>query len=81
MPATMTDDLPAGSYLAEITGIDEDSSVNLREEPNTSATVLRRLYLHQQLIVLLDCEEEGWAHVKTDVMEGYVMESFLQRQE
>ncbi len=81
MPATMTDDLPAGSYLAEITGIDEDSSVNLREEPNTSATVLRRLYLHQQLIVLPDCEEEGWAHVKTDVMEGYVMESFLQRQE
>lgn len=81
MPATMTDDLPAGSYLTEITGIDEDSSVNLREEPNTSATVLRRLYLHQQLIVLPDCEEEGWAHVKTDVMEGYVMESFLQRQE
>lgn len=81
MPATMTDDLPAGAYLAEITGIDEDSSVNLREEPNTSATVLRRLYLHQQLIVLPDCEEDGWAHVKTDVMEGYVMESFLQRQE
>ncbi len=81
MPATLTDDLPAGAYLAEITGIDEDSSVNLREEPNTSATVLRRLYLHQQLIVLPDCEEDGWAHVKTDVMEGYVMESFLQRQE
>lgn len=81
MPATMTSDLPAGSYLAEITGIEADSSVNLREEPNTSSTVLRRLYLHQQLIVLPDCEEEGWAHVKTDVMEGYVMESFLQRQE
>ncbi len=77
----MTSDLPAGSYLAEITGIEADSSVNLREEPNTSSTVLRRLYLHQQLIVLPDCEEEGWAHVKTDAMEGYVMESFLQRQE
>ncbi len=81
MPATLTDDLPSGSYLAEITGIEDDSSVNLREEPNTSATVLRRLYKSQQVIVLPDCEEEGWAHVKTDVMEGYVMSSFLQKVE
>ncbi len=81
MPATLTDDLPSGSYLAEITGIGDDSSVNLREEPNTSATVLRRLYKSQQVIVLPDCEEEGWAHVKTDVMEGYVMSSFLQKVE
>ena len=81
MPTTLTDDLPEGSYLAEITGIEDNSSVNLREEPNTSATVLRRLYKSQQLIVLPDCEEEGWAHVKTDVLDGYVMSSFLQKVE
>ena len=37
-----------------------------------------RLYWHQQLIVLGDCEEEGWSHVRMDGAEGYAMTSFLQ---
>ena len=77
MPATMTADLPAGAYLAAVTEIDDDSSLNLRAEPSTGAEILRRLYKHQQLIVLGPAAEEGWVHVKTDVIEGYVMASFI----
>lgn len=77
----VTGDLPEGAYLAQVTGIDDDSSLNLRAEPNTSADILRRLYKHQQLVVLPDCQEEGWVHVRTDVIEGYVMSSFLEKLE
>lgn len=77
----VTGELPEGAYLARVTGIDDDSSLNLRAEPNTSAEILRRLYKHQELVVLPDCQEEGWVHVRTDVIEGYVMSSFLERVE
>ena len=77
MPATMTADLPEGAYLAAVTEIDDDSSLNLRREPSQGADVLRRLYKHQKLIVLGPAEEEGWVKVKTDVIEGYVMASFI----
>lgn len=81
MPATMTADLPEGAYLASVTEIDDDSSLNLRSEPSTGAEILRRLYKHQQLIVLGPAAEDGWVHVKTDVIEGYVMESFITKVE
>ena len=77
MPATMTADLPEGAYLAAVTEIADDSSLNLRQEPTQGADILRRLYKHQQLIVLGPAAEEGWVHVKTDVIEGYVMASFI----
>ena len=76
MPVT-ADQLPEGAYLASVEGIDDDSSLNLRAEPNTAAEILMRLYKHQQLIVLESCEDPAWAKVKTDVIEGYVMVSFL----
>ena len=81
MPATMTADLPEGAYLASVTEIDDDSSLNLRSEPSTGAEILRRLYKHQQLIVLGPAAEDGWVHVKTDVIEGYVMASFITKVE
>ena len=73
----MTGDLPEGAYLASVTEIDDDSSLNLRQEPSQGAAILRRLYKHQRLIVLGEAEEAGWVHVKTDVIEGYVMASFI----
>ena len=76
MPVT-ADQLPEGAYLASVEGIDDDSSLNLRAEPNTAAEVIMRLYKHQQLIVLETCEDPAWVKVKTDVIEGYVMVSFL----
>lgn len=76
MPVT-AQDLPEGAYLASVEGIEDNSSLNLREEPNTASTILMRLYKHQQLIVLETCEDPAWVKVKTDVIEGYVMVSFL----
>ncbi len=77
MPVTTTN-LPEGAYLAKVMHIDDDSSLNLRAEPTQSAEILRRLYKHQQLIVLETCEDPAWVKVRTDVMEGYVMVSFLE---
>ena len=79
MPVTET--LPEGAWLAVVENIDEDSSLNLREKPSAGSKVLRRLYKHQQLIVLEEAEVAGWVRVRTDVCEGYVMVSFLQQAE
>lgn len=77
MPVTATN-LPEGAYLATVMHIEDDSSLNLRAEPTQSAEILRRLYKHQRLIVLETCEDPAWVHVRTDVMDGYVMVSFLE---
>lgn len=76
MPVT-AQEMPEGAYLASVEGIEDNSSLNLRQEPNTAAPILMRLYKHQQLIVLETCEDSAWVKVKTDVIEGYVMVSFL----
>ncbi len=76
MPVS-TNQMPEGTYLAIVSNIDKDSTLNLREQPNTSAEVIRRLYKNQPLIVL-SVSKDGWAHVKTDVMEGYVRSEYLQ---
>ena len=77
MPVT-ADRMPAGAWLAEVAFIDDDSSLNLRQQPSTAAEILMRLYKGQRLMVLERCEEEGWVHVRTDSIEGYVMERFLE---
>ena len=76
MPVSV-DNLPKGAYLAVVTNIDDDSSLNLRESPSLSAQVLRRLLKNQQLVVL-STDNAGWAHVRTDVVEGYVRSEYLQ---
>ena len=73
-------DLPEGAYIAVVSNIDEDSSLNLREEPSLSADVLRRLYKDQRLVVL-QSSADGWSHVRTDVIEGYVRTEYLQTAE
>ena len=73
----VTEELPEGAWLAVVEHIDEDSTLNLREQPSAGAKIVRRLYKHQQLIVLEEAEVTGWVKVKTDVIEGYVMASFL----
>lgn len=76
MPVT-ADHLEKGTYLAVVSNINADSSLNLRETPSLSAEVIRRLYKDQQLIVL-SVSPDGWARVKTDVIEGYVRSEYLQ---
>ena len=75
----VTESLPEGAWLATVENIDDDSSLNLREKPSAGSKVLRRLYKHQPLVVLEEAEVTGWVHVRTDVIEGYVMYSFLQQ--
>lgn len=79
MPVT-ADKLEQGSYLAVVSNIDENSSLNLREAPNLSSDVKRRLYIDQPLIVL-SVSHDGWAYVKTDVIDGYVRLEYLQAAE
>ncbi len=79
MPVS-TQDMPKGAYLAVVSNISENSSLNLRESPSLSADVLRRLYKDQKLIVL-HTDADGWSHVKTDVIEGYVRSEYLQTAE
>jgi len=69
--------LPKGAYIAVVSNISDDSSLNLREHPSLSADVIRRLYKDQELIVL-KADNNGWSHVKTDVIEGYVRSEYLQ---
>ena len=78
MPVTQP--LPAGAWYASVTEIDDDSSLNLRAAPDMSGEVLMKLYKNQQLIVLEECPQEDWVRVKTDAIEGYVMEKFLTQQ-
>ena len=77
----VTGDLPEGAYLAAVSNINDDSSLNLREEPSTASPIVMRLYKNQQLVVLETCEDPAWVKVKTDVIEGYVMVSFLEKVE
>ena len=73
----VTEILPEGARLASVENIADDSTLNLRAQPSAGAEILMRLYRHQQLIVLENSDVPGWVHVKTDMAEGYVMESFL----
>lgn len=72
--------LPRGAYIAVVSNISEESSLNLRESPSLSSEILRRLYKNQELIVLKDTKD-GWSKVKTDVVEGYVRSEYLQTAE
>ena len=73
----VSDALLEGEYLAVGANIDEDSSLNLREAPSLSSDVRRRLYKDQQLVVM-SISADGWAHVRTDVIDGYVRAEYLQ---
>ena len=77
----VTEELPEGARRARVENIADDSSLNLRAQPSAGAEILMRLYRHQELIVLEKSDVPGWVRVKTDVIEGYVMESFLAYEE
>ena len=76
MPVTHA--LGPGEWRAKVTQIGTNSSLNLRSAPSTNADILRVLYYGQELIVTKRLED-GWLAVKTDVIEGYVMEKFVEK--
>ncbi len=67
-------------WQAKVTLIAENSTLNLRGEPSLVGPVIRQLYYGQKLLVLEELPE-GWLKVKTDAMEGYVMASFVEKDE
>lgn len=73
----VSEELPEGARYASVEKIAEDSTLNLRAKPSAGAEILMRLFCHQRLIVLEQSGVPGWVHVKTDAVDGYVMESFL----
>ena len=69
-----------GEYIAEVTHIEDDSSLNLRMEPSMEADVRKRLLKGQRLLVE-ETLDGGWVKVRTDVTEGYVMAEYLEKVE
>lgn len=78
MPVTQA--LLEGAWYATVTEIDDDSTLNLRAAPDISAEIVMKLYKNQKLMVLEECPQEDWVHVRTDAAEGYVMKKFLTRE-
>ena len=78
MPLTQTPG--PKQWQAKVTLIAENSTLNLRGEPSLAGTVVRQLYYGQKLLVLEELPD-GWLKVKTDAMEGYVMSSFVKKDE
>ena len=72
-----TENLADGEYRVSVTQIGVNSSLNLRSEPSTNGEILRILYYGQILTVTQNLGN-GWLKVKTDVIEGYVMEKFVE---
>lgn len=75
MPVTL--EAQTGQYFAHVTGISEDSSLNLRSEPSLNGKIVMRLYYNQKLLVVEECPQEGWVKVQTDTASGYVVKSYL----
>ncbi len=63
-------------HLVIVDGVAEDSSLNLRAAPDTASDIITRLYYGQKLAVM-DTAADGWLRVRTDALEGYVMEKFV----
>lgn len=78
MPVT-EQDLPEGAYVVSVEKIADGTTLNMRSEPSPVASVKMTLAKHQRLIVLDDMDVPGWAYVRTDAAEGYVMTSYLER--
>ena len=76
MPVTET--VKTGEWRVKVTQIGVNSSLNLRSAPSVEAEVIRLLYYGQELIVM-ERVDEDWLRVRTDVMEGYVMEKFCEK--
>lgn len=80
MPVTQA--LPDGAWYATVGNIEDNSTLNLRMEPSMDADVRMRMLKGQRLIVLRQVDgSEGWVEVKTDTTDGYVLGTYLIREE
>lgn len=69
----------SGQSIVYVTGIKENSSLNLRAKPDYLGEIITRLYYGQELLVIRRLED-GWLEVKTDAVQGYIREEFVGNQ-
>lgn len=65
-----------GQRMVRVSGIDPNSSLNLRQLPTMDSPILYQLFYGQRLLVLEPAGEE-WLRVAAGDLEGYVMASFV----
>lgn len=74
MPLNMT---PAPDQkIILVDGIAENSSLNLRLQPDYLSGIVTRLYYGQRLILVEELEN-GWMEVKTDTLTGFLRHEFV----
>ena len=78
-PTLMPTDLVRGEgiRMVSVTGISENSYLNMRVSPSITSPVVCPLY-YGQLLAVVEETVDGWLHVKTDVMDGYVYASYVE---
>ena len=69
-------ELPEGAFYAEVALASDDSTLNLRAEPNTTAQILCALMNRQPVIVLRELGD-GWVQVQVGSLTGYVAAQYL----
>ena len=75
--------LPAledGEYYAVVTLNTASSTLNVRQQPSTTARVVDQLADGRRLIVSGEPDAEGWVPVRTAEIEGYVKAEYLTRE-
>ena len=72
--------LKEGEYYARVALESASSTLNVREAPSTTARVLDAFRAGREVIVMAEAED-GWAHIRTAELEGYVKLEYLQRKE
>lgn len=80
-PIPLLWNVPNNINIAIVNKINEDSFLNLRQEPNMDSSVVRRLYYGQKLVIAEDLG--NWLHVfinkdnPNEAFEGYVVKEFV----
>ena len=65
-----------GEWIAHVTGVAANSTLNLRALPDMTSDIIMQLYFGQEVLVL-ERLDSGWLRIKTDVIQGYVMERYV----
>ena len=65
-------------WVAQVSGVAKDSSLNLRDAPQLTGRILYQLLYGQRMIVLGQ-EQDGWLRVSVDGLDGYVMASYIEK--
>ncbi len=65
-------------WVAQVSGVAKDSSLNLRDAPQLTGKILYQLLYGQRMIVLGQ-EQDGWLRVRVDSLDGYVMAIYVEK--